>query len=716
MRDVVAALLWLAVNAFVFWSGWRLSCWLFPQEGLGRRGQQVLVLCWAEVVGLALLLGSWGGLSATTLLGGAVLLACALLGVIHHFPRTATSPPAAASGEPSLRRSRFWAVFWYFLLALLLAWVVQEGVLRFPQDWDTLTYHLPLIVQWLHQGSLYAPAEANWANPGNNELLGLWCVALFSGDFLISLNNLPAIVLLGLSAVGLAEQLGLRSGLRHLCGLAVLVHYAIPNQAVTAGNDVAAAALFLTALDYQLRYLGSAGSADLLLAAISLGLLAGVKYYALGYALLAGVSLVLLAGLVQGRRSARRALLAACLGVLLWGSYWYLRNLLLTGTPLYPKGLTESTDLMGRIRPDRWWQTSLLGSGQPAVYPLLWSAIGRLAGPVHLLAVLSWPLIQVWLLLSALWLTRREANGPTVWQRLALSLWLPAAGLLWGLTPFSVTAVPGTLDMLIAGFSPLRYGLCFLSLALLALGRLLQDLALGLHWLCTCWQRTSGSQERWSFRRLAALGIPSLPLVFFALAVVYQGYTGLFVSYPLRRQALPSVALLGCDLALAGGLLLWSWHSWPWLRPVLFLAGPLGLAAACFPLQQHWHEGFTRFYDRHFQDRLLEHYLPTWNPADTRICALAYRYYPFFGSRRQFQVCRPLWLPTYASLLEYLARHRSTVVITAPAQEGFDRYGRVASWLPEHPQTFFLQEKGAYWQAWRVSAEQLAQELSTSDP
>jgi len=44
------------------------------------------------------------------------------------------------------------------LLVLLTARiVVMRGVMEFPNDWDSLKYHIPLIGLWLQTGSLYVP-------------------------------------------------------------------------------------------------------------------------------------------------------------------------------------------------------------------------------------------------------------------------------------------------------------------------------------------------------------------------------------------------------------------------------------------------------------------------------------------------------------------------------------------------------------------------------
>ncbi|MBC7076973.1 MAG: hypothetical protein H5T92_01490, partial [Synergistales bacterium] len=103
-----------------------------------------------------------------------------------------------------------WKVAWAALAAVLLARIVLDGLITFPTDWDTLAYHLPLVDRWLREGTLYVPKCAFWYCPGNNELLAFWAVGPFSGDFLVSLNNVPAIVLFAAAVLELLRALGLR--------------------------------------------------------------------------------------------------------------------------------------------------------------------------------------------------------------------------------------------------------------------------------------------------------------------------------------------------------------------------------------------------------------------------------------------------------------------------------------------------------------------------
>ena len=189
---------------------------------------------------------------------------------------------------------RWWHLIWGGLLAYGVAHVVLAAVLRFPTDWDTLMYHRPLLDQWLQARSLYALSDAHWFNPGTNELLGLWTAAPFSGDFLVGLLNLPAAVLLGLAVVELGAVFGLGRPLTHLAGFMALSSWPIWRQLSDAENDLAVSALFLASLCYTVRWIQDRRLANLYLASLCLGLLTGVKYYALGYAAVIALNLMCL--------------------------------------------------------------------------------------------------------------------------------------------------------------------------------------------------------------------------------------------------------------------------------------------------------------------------------------------------------------------------------------------------------------------------------------
>ena len=266
-QDILMGVIWASVSMVLGSSIWRLSQRLAPDDTLAARALHTTVLSWAVIVGVATVLGIGGVLIPALLL--LCVAATALL--IWRLNR----PPTIA-----IRADASGLVLWGALIAFGSGYIVTKGLLDFPRDWDSIMYHIPLVDQWLQTQSLYAPKEAYWYYPGNNELVGLWLVAPFSGDFLIGLTNLPAVSVLILGGMELGTSLGLKRTLGLVIGVTLCANYIVFRQLTTQENDVAVAGLFLTGLYYALRFAHSGHPFYLLLGGVAAGLLAGVKYYA----------------------------------------------------------------------------------------------------------------------------------------------------------------------------------------------------------------------------------------------------------------------------------------------------------------------------------------------------------------------------------------------------------------------------------------------------
>jgi hypothetical protein len=716
MSDAAAGVVWLGVNLLLARAAWLLCGVLFPTDTTFQRVGHVTVCCWAGIVGTALVLGSLGRLSAPSLLAVvAGLSALALLWARSRLPRSV--PVTKPDGDRTVAgggSEAKWLLAWLVFAAFCAGRLITSALMRLPTDWDSLTYHIPLVDQWLRVGSLYAPDCAFWSNPGNNELLGLWLAAPFSGDFLVALNNIPAVVVLPIAAVELAARVGLTRPLCHLTGFAAFASYPMVKQMLDAENDLAVAALFLASLGYGLRHVQQGRWGDLVFASVSLGLLAGIKFYAVGYAVIAGATWVLWATAGRGPRAVARLAGAGLVGGLCWGSYWYLRNAFYTGTPFYPQGLTPATDLLAEIRPG-FWTSSLLGNGRPEVWPLALEAVWRMTGPVHLAAVLAFPLVAVWMVVSALWLFWRPDRHPEGAVRLGLAWALGASALLLATTPCTVEIVPGTLDVLRSHYTLVRYGLCYLSVAVVSFLVLLQDLwhKMGPAAAFLGHVRPAPTEEavgiRPPLRGLSAI-LAILLLFSFACRVqesVSDGLRGAMVVTDLFYSVLWAVDFLALGAAVA-----WLWRRQGRFRGALVLcltaAGLAGVAVGADWLAGRWHASFPAHYDRLLKVRYFTR-LADMDPATTRVCVCDYRYYPFLGSRRQFRACRPEWLPTYASLVRYLGDHDATFI--AVRQRDFfpqGCYEGVKDWLEAHPGLFEPDQQDGQYTLFRVNRARLA--------
>ena len=191
-------------------------------------------------------------------------------------------------------------------------------------------------------------------------------MGLFTGtDRLAPLIQAPFLVLAGLALFALARTIGAR---RWSAAIASIVFVASPMaffHSTVAKNDLIVAALVLSGVLFLLRSLEPDGERniktwEISLAGLSLGLAAGTKYTILPFVAVLALIVVTLS-LVRGARiraQARaahsrgdvvRAVSAFAVSLALPSAFWYVRNLVVTGSPVAPLLLAESTAL-----PEGW--------------------------------------------------------------------------------------------------------------------------------------------------------------------------------------------------------------------------------------------------------------------------------------------------------------------------------------------------------------------------
>lgn len=635
-RDAATFLAWAAANLVVALASWRVAGALSPGEGTRRRCLGALVLGLGLITAVVTVLGAVRQLRPYLCLAIAAIVAAAFWCLFSRWP--------VKAGRVSLDSSPISRALRSCLPAFGLGYAAVKSVSEFTTEYDSIMYHIPLIDYWIQARALFAPSSMHWASPGGNELIGLWFVGPFSGDFLVRFSNIPTTLLLVLAAAEFSSLLGIRRPLDQIAGLAVASNFVVVSQLADPGNDVAVVAFFLAGLCYSLRYCRSGRGADLCLGAACLGLLAGVKYYALGYAAILWISLFRPALRARCLGHAVRAAAASLLVAFALGGYWYVRNVVVSGTPFFPMGFTPGTGELARNYPDAW-RSSFIGNGRPEVPAMAMAALWKMTGICHLAAVLGLPLILPWLLLSG----RRD--------RRTLAVLILASGFMLMITPFAVEDRPGSLNHLWFSYTPVRYGLCFLSTSVIALALALQSLA---HRF-----RSPGSGRG---------VVRTLPAILMGGAAASQ------VLFPERRLSIDWFVLGPLILNIAVLSALRADRS---VRPrqiVFAAATALAVGAALVGwLSQAWDEQFTRAYDRLYGTSIFG-VLRSFDRDGVRLCLLDYRCHPFFGARRQFRLSQPLHVPSSARFGEQLRRQGVDLVVMRSFAEnepvGWDAFAR----------------------------------------
>jgi hypothetical protein len=670
-------LVWLTCSLLLWRANWKLASAWFANDSVFNLIMHTLVLCWGCIIIVTFLLGLGEVLTGGTLLSASVGVSAAISGGLRFWGvERAPAPTNVSAG------TRFWHGFWLTVLNLWIAHVITSGLLKFPTDWDTLHYHLPLIVHWAQAGSLFAPDNCLWSFPGNNEVLGLWFIAPFSGDFLIGLNNLPVAILLACASIEVGKNLGLSDSLAHWTSFGVVSNYIVLNQLLDASNDIGVAALFLAAVAYGMRLVrrDSPSVCNEILFGVAIGLLVGMKFYALGYAASAAFTIVVLAWKCYGWQRAARLAAVASIGAVAFGGYWYLRNFWMTGSALYPKSFEPVTDLIGKIYPDIG-NTSFTGNARPELYALAVEAVWHMCGPLHTAAFVLTPLTWCWFLgMTCFGTTKNRTDSNDIRWVFAGLFALSAAVILS--TPFAVEDAPGTLNQMHWHYCPVRYGMCFLSLAVLGLAVVLQD-----------------------FVAYA----PKLALLPHGVVLLGALYQLAFVDRRLPLEIAEVLLIAGNLIFLLGNVWVLA-KLWPPLaRPLvvaLFVVGMGGAAWGIDRLAHRWHGGFTPFYDRTIAGGTYSD-LSSATQAGS-ICVLHHRAYPYFGSRRQHRVCQPVYVPSSYWLMNYLKERQVTLVATKPNAklEGWHLFEHFDECLRDHPDDF---------RCWNVNRPLRVFEYKTTD-
>jgi Glycosyltransferase family 87 len=196
-----------------------------------------------------------------------------------------------------------------------------------PNNWDSLTYHLPRAAWWYqHQGIEWipdAPTERQNAFPAGSELTDLWSFVALHSDGLAACVQLIAGATAAIGIFGIARRLGWSRPASAFASLVFPTLALVALESTTTQNDLLATSLVVASLYFLLGR-----GAEAPLSGPALALAVGVKLTAA----LAAPGFVLLA--VVQRASPRRALAAVVGFVVTFAvldAWLYVENVIHTG-------------------------------------------------------------------------------------------------------------------------------------------------------------------------------------------------------------------------------------------------------------------------------------------------------------------------------------------------------------------------------------------------
>jgi hypothetical protein len=253
-------------------------------------------------------------------------------------------PVAPATGETAPEPWR-----WETLLALtFVLWVavemaMQSLLLPVKVVSDGPIYHLYFAVRWWKAGRLFLVATPFGENaatyfPANGDVWFTWLMVAWGGDRLARIGQAPFLLLAAVAVFRSGRMLGAsrNSALVATCWFLTSTPLLIFSYEANVDTIFVAfymIAVFFFLLDFQ----AAAGTAALVLGGLAAGIALGTKPVGVVFV---PPLLALVLGVKGARSRSMRKTLAAfflilfCL--LLTAGFWFGRNLLLTGNPLYP--------------------------------------------------------------------------------------------------------------------------------------------------------------------------------------------------------------------------------------------------------------------------------------------------------------------------------------------------------------------------------------------
>ncbi len=327
--------------------------WAAAQRAYGRAASPTRVL--ASVVGFPvvivislLLLGMLGALHSAWL--------TATLGIAAGWALWARAPGAAERPDQDSLANE--GVLWFVTLAACLGAttivLAQPHLTGFWYNGDDLSYHGVAAASWLQGGPFHLPTENFHAYyPFNAELLALWFMLPTGTDALAGLAGALWLVVVAVAVATASLRLGVP---RSRVWLPVLLVFATRRVLWPAARfgavDVAGAGALLAAVSFALPG-GERRTAD----ASYAGLLAG---FAVGCKISFAPTALLLLARGHGRALVNwKRFSGFTIGAVFTGSFWYLRNVILTGNPFFPAALGPfagpfGSDVLGGTRLIAW--------------------------------------------------------------------------------------------------------------------------------------------------------------------------------------------------------------------------------------------------------------------------------------------------------------------------------------------------------------------------
>jgi hypothetical protein len=280
-----------------------------------------LVLRMGLISAVVIAAGTFQALTATALGVTAAVALAALLAIGAH--RDMKRPEFPDAGR----------ILTFLTILVGIRLLIQVWLFA-PYDFDAVSYHLTKIAEWIRAGGFTREmgVDTHAPFPAGFELLETWWVVFLHHDVLIEIAGIECLALACAGCYALARESGMCERWSYFAAFSYGMTPGLHLSATSCLNDVAVAALAVATAAFVL---GRAPWACVLVtAALGIGVKPTYGYAIPGLLLLAYMSRTL----PVPRAIPGKVALGLVTGGMIVGAFWYVRNLIWFGSPIYPVG------------------------------------------------------------------------------------------------------------------------------------------------------------------------------------------------------------------------------------------------------------------------------------------------------------------------------------------------------------------------------------------
>lgn len=213
--------------------------------------------------------------------------------------------------------------------------------LQMVNEVDAQLYHLPFAVNWLQNQNTFSVFYSAFAGPigyypANHEIFLLWNLLPFSSDILVNFVNIPIYLLIFFLVWNFGEKLeiGVYGGAAFL-----ILLFSSPfflRQAVIPASDIFQAFFLMCAVYYIFLLFKEKNKLHIALFVAAISVALGTKYSGLIYSL----PIIFAFHLIFLRKMSFISHILVFLSYCAVGGYFYWRNFIFTGNPIFPVEVT----------------------------------------------------------------------------------------------------------------------------------------------------------------------------------------------------------------------------------------------------------------------------------------------------------------------------------------------------------------------------------------